>query len=443
MSHETMECDLLVLGSGMAGLSAAGWAAERGARVVVVEKASTRGGSAVLSGGVVWTATSASKMSTYGCGDPKLGAVVLDAYPQALAWIRSRGIQVSPAMDVLHGRGYAVDLIHHLDDCIQMVEKAGGYMVYGTTTETLLKDDAGKVIGARTVCADGTVDVIAANTILATGGYQGSPELRAQNIHENARNLLLRSNPVSQGDGIRLGTEAGGVFNKDNKGFYGHLVTKSPNWGEERYYTGLSQYHSDHSLLFNEQGFRYCDETEGDHTNTYRTVFETNARAIVLWDKRIQETYATAHVVLSAPPLDKYKVAIENGGEGVHTTNVAQLEKFATAHGFDGAQVVKSLAEYQEGATNGWENLNPPRRESAIPLDGEYYALVVYSAITFTFGGLMIDTEARVLKDDGSVLPGLLAAGSDAGGAYGIGYAGGLAMAMTFGITAAQTAGWQ
>src|SRR5581483_7719623 len=128
--------------------------------------------------------TSASKMSMYGCGDPKLGDVILDTYPRALAWIRSRGIQVNPAMNVLHGRGYAVDLIHHLDNCIQMVEKAGGYIVYETTTGTLLKDDAGKVIGARTVCVDGTVDVIAPNTILATGGYQGSPELRAQNIHE-------------------------------------------------------------------------------------------------------------------------------------------------------------------------------------------------------------------------------------------------------------------
>jgi hypothetical protein len=48
-----------------------------------------------------------------------------------------------------------------------------------------------------------------------------------------------------------------------------------------------------------------------------------------------------------------------------------------------------------------------------------------------------------VLRADGSVVPGLLAAGADAGGAYGIGYAGGLAMAMTFGITAARSAGWR
>ena len=56
--EEAITCDLLVIGGGMAGMSAAGWAAERGARVIVVEKAAALGGSALLSGGVFWTASS-------------------------------------------------------------------------------------------------------------------------------------------------------------------------------------------------------------------------------------------------------------------------------------------------------------------------------------------------------------------------------------------------
>lgn len=73
MSSELLECDFLVIGAGMAGLSAAGWSAERGARVVVVEKAPAIGGSAVVSGGMLRTASSPQKTAYYG-GDTALGA---------------------------------------------------------------------------------------------------------------------------------------------------------------------------------------------------------------------------------------------------------------------------------------------------------------------------------------------------------------------------------
>lgn len=66
MSAEVLECDLIVVGAGMAGMSAAGRAAENGARVVVIEKAARIGGSAVMSGGILWTASSAEKMALYG-----------------------------------------------------------------------------------------------------------------------------------------------------------------------------------------------------------------------------------------------------------------------------------------------------------------------------------------------------------------------------------------
>jgi hypothetical protein len=84
----------------------------------------------------------------------------------------------------------------------------------------------------------------------------------------------------------------------------------------------------------------------------------------------------------------------------------------------------------------------PPRTEVCRPIDRpDFYALVVYPAITYTFGGLSIDGAARVLDADGSPISGLLAAGGDAGDVFGLGYAGGLAQAMSLGIIAASTAG--
>jgi flavin-dependent dehydrogenase len=84
MSEEVLECDLVVVSAGMAGLSAAGRASENGAKVVLIEKAPHIGCSAIMSGGILWTACSAQKMDLYGSGDPVLGEVVRRNYPSAL-----------------------------------------------------------------------------------------------------------------------------------------------------------------------------------------------------------------------------------------------------------------------------------------------------------------------------------------------------------------------
>jgi len=196
-------------------------------------------------------------------------------------------------------------------------------------------------------------------------------------------------------------------------------------------------------LLLNEQGLRFCDETFGDHANTYATLIQPNARALCVWDARVHEQHATRPIVAVGLPVDKMKVALELGGKGIVASTLAEIGAFAADQGFNGVQVAQSIAAFNHAARDGWETLDPPRMDVCEPLDrAPFYALVVHPAITFTFGGLTIDTQARVLDSDGRPVPGLLAAGSDAGGAFGSGYAGGLALAMTFGMIAARTAGW-
>jgi hypothetical protein len=382
-------------------------------------------------------------MTLYGGGSATLGEVVRRVYPEAIGWLRERENQLSRTMKVLSGFGYQMDIVQHLSDCRQAVERNGGYLVCETNVKTLIKGTRGEVVGVRTTHPDGNVDVLAPYTLLATGGYQGAADLRARYIHENARDLFLRANPYSMGEGIALGLSAGGFMNVGNRGFYGHLVSKARHWGEERLYTMLAQYHSEYGLLFNEHGDRFCDESTGDHSNTYHTVFQPNARALLLWDRRVHERHATVSSVPGQPGIDKFAVAIEHGGEGEICHNLAALRQFADKAGFNGERVIDSLVDFNSRATTAWETLTPPRTEACRPLDKpDFYALVVYPAITYTFGGLSIDSKARVLDMDGTPVAGLLAAGCDAGDVYEVGYAGGLAQAMTLGMVAADTAGW-
>jgi succinate dehydrogenase/fumarate reductase flavoprotein subunit len=444
MDHEWMSCDLLVLGAGMAGLTAAGYAAEHGATVIVIEKAKSIGGSALLSGGVLWTATSADRMRLYGGGRPHLGEVVLRNYNVGLAWLRRRGIAMSQAVPVLHGRGYQIDILDHLRGCGHLVEQHGGHVVCDTETHRLLTDANGAVTGARISHANGVIDVHAKATVLATGGYQNSAELRARYIHPNARDkLLLRTNPVSCGDAMRLAGAVGAAATPSTPGFYGHLVSESPEWGDPRLFTMLSQYHSDRSLLLNEDGKRFCDESLGDHTNTIRVLAQKNARAICLWDSNIHEAYAITAIVKGTEALDKMKLAIERGGNGIVALGFDEVGTFASSNGFDGAQLCRSIDEYNAQCRSGWETLLPPRAENFGALEKPlFYALVVRPAITHTHGGLSVDESARVLRPDGAPVRGLFAAGADADGVYGIGYAGGLALALAYGLQAAGSAGF-
>jgi succinate dehydrogenase/fumarate reductase flavoprotein subunit len=384
-------------------------------------------------------------MRLYGGGAPGLGEVVLRNYRLGLEWLRSREIAMSAAVPVLHGRGYQIDILAHLRGCGHLVEQHGGHVVLDTETHSLITDEAHSVIGAHIGHEQGVIEVRAKATLIATGGYQNSPELRARYIHPDARDkLLLRTNPVSCGDGIRLGSAVGAEVRGANPGFYGHLVSESPSWGDPRLFTLLTQYHSDWSLLLNESGQRFCDESLGDHTNANRVLLQRNARAICFWDSNIHQSRATAAIVKGTEVVDKMKLALEHGGNGVVAQSLEEVGRFAAGQGFDGAQVCRSINDYNERCRNGWETLQPGRAENFGALDRPpFYALVVRPAITHTHGGLSVDASARVLRSDGTPVRGLLAAGADAGDVYGIGYSGGLALALAYGIQAARTAGFE
>jgi succinate dehydrogenase/fumarate reductase flavoprotein subunit len=248
---------------------------------------------------------------------------------------------------------------------------------------------------------------------------------------------------VSCGEGLRLAAAVGAEVRPTNGGFYGHLVSESPDWGDPRLYTQLTQYHSERALLLNEAGLRFCDESYGDHANTNHVLAQSNARALCVWDSNIHQAYATAPVVKGTEVLDKMQVALEHGGHGLIASTLDEVATFATRQGFNGEQVCRSVQEYNQHCRHGWEGMTPLRSENFGALDQPpFYALVVRPAITHTHGGIRVDPAARVLTPDNAPIPGLFAAGSDIDGVYGVGYAGGLAMALAFGLEAARTMGF-
>src|SRR5436190_20858505 len=211
------DADLLVLGGGMAGLSAAAWSVHQGRSVVLVEKGKL-GGSAARAG-FIWTAPTLDALrDAIPDGDPELAARLIEGFGPAVEWVRSLDVEVQPAVSVLRfGRGHQTSILNYLRACeLAIRNDARSEIVLGGDTQRLLVED-GEVGGAEVRLADGSVRAIRAGaTVLATGGFQGDPGLRTELIHPQARDLPLRANPYSRGDGLRLGRAAGAAFGPEN-----------------------------------------------------------------------------------------------------------------------------------------------------------------------------------------------------------------------------------
>ncbi|MEU0074869.1 FAD-dependent oxidoreductase [Streptomyces sp. NPDC006332] len=443
---ETDTVDLLVIGGGMAGLSAAAQVAAEGGSVALVEKGDRTGGSARFAG-FVWTTPTVEELRRVNPdGDPELAAALVGGFGEAVAWIRSLGVECRPPVPVLgFGRGHQVDTNHYLDTCERLIRDRGQEVLTSTRTRALLTEN-GRVTGAECLLPDGSPRRIEATwTLLATGGFQGDPRLRAEHLHPQAADIGLRANPHSQGDGLALGSAVGAAFGAKDAGFYGHLMPAGVSLADPARFVDLALYYSEHALLFDTTGERFVDETVGDHLTTMALLERPGARGLLVADARVHREWISASYVEGIPGVDKFQLCHRAGARRAVADSLEDFASMPEEWGYPGATIRDRIEEFNATVSAGHAT-NPGRLLDARPLDEPpFYVIEAAPAITFTFGGLPIDTSAHVLsgaagEDGHGRVPGLLAAGADAGGLYRRAYAGGLAPALVFGLAAARTA---
>jgi NADPH-dependent 2,4-dienoyl-CoA reductase/sulfur reductase-like enzyme len=199
----------------MAGYCAAVTALEHGATVTLFEKATEVGGSALLSGGLVWTfAELAELQSEIPDGNPILQQVVFDTIAEGRQWLAALGVRFTTADaqdDLAHagwagvtgepgvnGLGQQLEPPQAIDALNARFAALGGELWLESSLHELTTS-GGAVTGARVALSDGRCrDVPADAVILATGGFQGNPELLARYIGP-PDHLYLRSNSWSTG----------------------------------------------------------------------------------------------------------------------------------------------------------------------------------------------------------------------------------------------------
>ena len=437
---------IIVMGAGMAGLVAALQAQQLGAQVILVEKGPAPGGSLALSGGTLWCAQSyADLRRLVPRGDATLGRVLVDGYRAGVEWLQALGATLTPLPSLPDRLVYLMEPNprHFVAQLVERFVRDGGTLLTNSSGMRLLQDELGAVTGLVIRGADGRQQHLAADgVILTSGGFQANPDLRARYFGCWSDRLILRSNPQSTGDGLLLGQVIGAAASPAMSSFYGHLLPAPPAVVPTHDFIAYTHYHSEQAILVNLRGERFTDESLGDETNCQAVAREPEALAFILYDETVYRTYAVRPAGGGARATDTFYESKALGAPAATANTLAELAAHMQAWGLYGPGVLATVAEFNAAVAAGQTaQLRIPRRSKANALlTPPFYALGLTPGITFTLGGLQINHHAQVLDRSGRPIPGLYAAGADAGGIHNEQYAGGLCLGLVFGRLAAQQA---
>ncbi|RSM37778.1 FAD-binding protein [Amycolatopsis balhimycina DSM 5908] len=403
----TGDFDVVVLGAGLAGLSAAVTAATGGARTLVLERAPVIGGSAAISGGYVWAIEDEAALRREDPGPyQRHGLLVVEGYHDAIAWLSDFAPPLTGVERALAGRGRKFDMPVLLAHLTRALTAAGGQVVVGAQTENLARDSGGYLVEATTPA--GPRRITARSVVLATGGRQADPDVRA-GLVGGGFVPPLRGNPWSRGAGVALAAGLGASVNTANTGFYGHLFAEGAEPLSPIDYIAFALYHSSHGVLLDPAGHRFTDETRGDHNNAMALAAH-GGRGLLLWSEAVQRAAAETPFIPGSPRLDRWAFSRDRGGHVGVADNVDALPVSLDAE-----------ARARLG-------------------DGRVFHADVVPAITFTFGGIEADTGGTALDTTGTPIDGLYPAGADLSDVYNEGYGGGLCLAVVSGRRAGQLA---
>jgi tricarballylate dehydrogenase len=443
--------DLVVAGCGVAGLSAAVSAAENGAKVAIVERATReeRGGQSRYteaylrmksleevtddfethlaengSGAIDPDLVEESAHSQRGplakalsLADPTVIERLSERAGDTIAWLQGMGVRfdflptqfLTKSQPRLLPVGGGAALVEAL---AARAEKLGATFFYETTAAGLQQDSQGRVTGLKVRARGRGTQVLGGQVVLACGGFEGSAEMMTRYV--GPRSVYLR--PVckgayyNRGEGISMGLAAGAAVAGDFGSYHAEPVDPRSGIAEP------SIFIFPYGILVNLDGKRFADEAPG----TVDAYYERVTRRIY------EQREGTAWVVLDArhTRIPNYKLGIRTDKPPVVGQTLAEL---AQRIGVPADALEATVREYNAACVEGqWKPLEldglatrglvPPKSNWATPLvEGPYHAYPIISSNVFTFGGLKIDEEGRVVDADGEAIPGLFAAGEITG----------------------------
>ncbi|WP_263248526.1 FAD-dependent tricarballylate dehydrogenase TcuA [Saccharopolyspora rosea] len=462
--------DVVVVGGGNAGFCAAHAAAERGAAVVLLEKApaAEAGGNSFYTAGAFRFAFDRfadiadllepderhadsvvpdypesafehdMRRITDGRCDPVLTNVLVSRSADTVRWLAGKGVRwrlmyerqayLSGGKWVFSG-GLFVGAVGGGKGLVarhtEAARRAGVVIRYGAEV-TALHTSGERGVTYRT--ADGAEHRIGAGAVvLAAGGFEADPRRRAEHLGPGWERALVRGTPTNTGDVLDLALAAGAASHGD----WGscHSVAwdadASPTGGNRELTNQLTRQSYPIGIVVNVDGQRFVDEGADFRNYTYarygrEILRQPRGLAFQLFD-------AKTRPLLRAEEYDSQPIA------GARADSPEELARLL---GIDPAGLRRTVEEFNESIVDApfdpavqdgrAARVRPPKSNWALQLDTPpYYGYAVGCGITFTFGGVRVDESARVLDTAGNPIRGLYAAGEMVGGLFSGNYPGG------------------
>jgi len=390
--------------------------------------------------------------------DPDLCEVLIRQSKPTMFWLRDKGVRFMPIWGrqayKIDGKfkfwgGLTVEAVGGgpglVDALTRIARKNNIAIAYGARALELIADDDG-VKGVRVKQNGKTRDVRAQCVVLGSGGFQADAEMRTRYLGPGWELAKIRGTRFNTGDGIKMALAIGAQPTGNWSG--AHAVAwdrNAPEFGDLTVGDNFQKHSYPWGIMINANGERFLDEGSDYRNYTYAR----NGRIILMQPK--QFAYQIFDNKIIAMLRDEYRI------KRVTKVRANTLEELCNK--FEDVNAEKALAtikEYNKAVMSevpfnpnvkdgrGTRGLAIPKSNWANTIDEPpFEAYAVTCGLTFTFGGLKIDTSARVIDSDGATIPGLFATGELVGGIFWFNYPGGTGLmnGAVFGRIAGAAAG--
>lgn len=438
------EWDLIVLGAGTAGMPAAIFAARAGARVLVIEATSVIGGTLdrstgqISASGTVWQRAKGivdtpdahyldhMRLNDWS-SDPGITRRFVDEAPATLNWLAKEGFSVLDG-DPVKGRGhdpFTVARYQNGPDHGRSILKAmtpsfeagvaSGRITLKLETQAveLIENSKAEIVGVITQTLDGArTEFFGRQVLIATGGCAANPVM-FQKFHGVA--LAVAARPSSQGHGISLAQSVGGFVRGGDQyvPLYGTLLDSDmlPS-GQSGSFRHDPSARPPWEIHVNVNGERFVREDHPSHQ--HRQLALARQPGHTLWVIGDRETLEKSPSFITRWSKDTFAKAFADAHPMF--ARAETLKALAVKAGIDPLGLPRQVERYNRSLRGGGEDefgrVFRPVELGTPP----FFAVRMTGWTVFSFAGITVDDELRVVRRDGSIVPNLLAAGEVIGG---------------------------